>query len=83
MPRPDTATRVAWANENPPQRIDVPLAMRTMKAGVRAAVQIQFIVPEDTLSRRETVPVDDVRIEIRRAASEPGLAHVPLRIWTL
>ena len=83
MPSPDTATRVAWANVKPPHRIDVPLTILTTKPGLRAADQIHSICPESRLSARVTVPVADVRTEVRRAASVPSLAHVPLRIWTL
>jgi hypothetical protein len=77
MPSPATATRVAWANVNPPQRIDVPFTILTTKPGVRAAFQIQYIVPDDRPSRRETVPGGDVWREARRAATEPRLVQVP------
>jgi len=83
MPSPETATRVAWANVKPPHRIDVPLTILTTKLDLRAADQIHSIGPDARLSTRATDPVADVRTEVRRAAIEPSLAHVPLRIWTL
>src|SRR5256885_6011798 len=83
MPSPETATRVAWAKVNAPHRIDVPLPILTMKVGLRAAGQIRDISNGDTESARATVPVADVRTEVRVAAIVPGVAHVPLRMRTV
>src|SRR4249920_1613095 len=83
MPSPETATRVAWVNENAPQRIDVPLRILTTKLGLRATAQIPVMCHGNRLSVRATVPLADVTIEAGRVTAEPRLVHVPLRIWTL
>jgi hypothetical protein len=83
MPSPETATRVACGNVNAPQRIDVPLTSLTTKAGVRAADQTHFICHSCGVLMAVTVPVADAFIGVRRTATEPRLAHVPLRTWTL
>ena len=83
MPSPETATRVARAKLNAPQRIDVPLTILTTKLGLRATGQIRVMSHGSRLSTRATVPVADVRTEVGLAATEPRRAQVPLRIWTL
>src|SRR5436309_15884390 len=77
IPRVDTATRVACANENAPQRTDVPLTMRSTNPGVRAADQIQYSCPWTSVAERATVPVEDVSSAGSRSATDPSRLHEP------
>src|SRR5829696_4262693 len=83
IPSPGSVTRVARANVNAPQRIDVPLTTRKMKLVLRAAGQILVTIQGSRLTVRPTVPLELVRTVGGRAAIVPGAAHVPERIWTL